>query len=262
MRKTSFAVTLTAAVALFLPYIVSAEHHEDERKPLTEVWMVVPKKGMEAEFSAAVQDHMAFRVESGEERQWMGFRVALGQNVSVVQLRSCCFDWADRDAIADAPGGDERGDHWGDNVHQYVDHYHHYFEYNDWENSHWPDDGSVDGPFYGVTSWKWKMGAGPGPNEARKKLSQMALENGWGEAGNHWLWLSRIGGEPTIMVVNPASNYADMAPPEPSFYEFISEQMGSDEEASALFAEFGSGFASQDYTIWVYDEDLSTPSGD
>jgi hypothetical protein len=126
-------------------------------------------------------------------------------------------------------------------VWQYVDHAHHYIEYMDWENSHWPD-GESDGPYFGVTAWKMKPNQGSGPREARLKLSQMALENGWGDADNQWLWHWRIG--------------------EQSFFEFITEHMGSEEEASALFDQFGSGFAGSDYTVWVHREDLSTPASE
>ncbi len=53
-----------------------------------------------------------------------------------------------------------------------------------------------------------------------------------------------------------------MAPPEPSFFEFISEQVGSAEEASALFTKFGSGLAKEDMTVWMHDPSLSTPGDD
>ena len=51
-----------------------------------------------------------------------------------------------------------------------------------------------------------------------------------------------------------------MAPPEPSFCEFIAEQTGSAEEADALFMKFGSGLAKEDTTVWMHDLSLSTPS--
>jgi hypothetical protein len=134
-------------------------------------------------------------------------------------------------------------------------------ESTDYENSHWPQDGSASGPYFGVTTWKLKMNAGSGGRDARVKISQAAIESGWGDQGRQWLWISRIGGEPTLMLVNSFENYADMAPPEPNFYDFMSETMGK-EELDALFQEFGSDFASADYTIWMYEEDLSTPGDD
>ncbi len=262
MRVTKLAVSLTAIIAFVLPFSVSADNHEEEeRKPLTDVWFMVPKQGKEAEFEEALQAHLAYRAETGEARSWMGYRVALGHNIAPIMLRHCCFDWSERDQWVDAEGSEERGAHFAENVHPLVDHYHHYMERTDYENSHWPNDGSASGPYFGVTTWKLKMNAGPGPNEARNKISQAALEAGWGDQGNYWLWISRIGGEPTMMIVNSFENYADMAPPETTFYDFMSDTMGK-EELDELFREFGSAFASADYTIWMYDEDLSTPGED
>jgi hypothetical protein len=252
---------LIASVAvLALSASTWAEQHEDERGPLTDVWVMVPKKGMEAQFEAAIAADIAFRAAAEDSRTWQGYRAELGHNYGVYQFRACCFDWADQDAyVAEA---NEKGfdANWNKTVHQYVDHYHHHIDMMDWENSHWPDD-STGGPYYGVTSWTLKQNAGPGPDEARKKLSQIALEEGWAEAGHNWLWHSRVGGKPTLMIVTSFENYAGMAPPEPSFFEFLTEKMES-EEVAALFNEFGAGFSSSDYTVWLHNPDLSDSSDD
>ncbi len=225
---------------------------------------MVPKADMYDEFEAALADYMEWRAGEGDSRVWSVFTPAIGHNLGVYQFRACCFEWADQDPYNAEALERGYGEKWAETVDQYVDHYHRYMEFVDWQHSHWPDDDSTDGPYFGVTTWSWKIGAGTGSdsNDARKKMSSMALESGWGEAGNNWLWLRRIGGKPMLMVVSPYSNYADMAPPEKSFFDFISEQMGSEEEADALFDTFGSGFADQDYTVWRYREDLSMQSAD
>lgn len=255
MRKVSLIASLAV---LLLPLGILAESHEDERPPLNDVWLVVPKQGMVGQFEDAVRTHMAFRADAGESRSWNVYRPVLGDNLNVYHFRSCCFDYAGQDAYIAEDQEKGFAQNWNENVDQYVDHYHHYLEYNDWENSHWPE-GETGGPYYGATAWTWKEGAGPGPNEIRKKFSQMAISDGWAEAGNNWLWLSRIGGKPTIAVVTSFANYADMAPPEQSFFEFIAEQLDSEEEAGKLFTQFGSGFTSSEYTVWVHQPELSTP---
>ena len=96
MKKVSFIVSVAA---LLLPIGALADAHEEEAPaPLHDVWWVVPKKGMEAEFVEAAAAHMAFRAEAGESRQWWAYTVAAGHNIAPVQFRSCCFDWADIDA--------------------------------------------------------------------------------------------------------------------------------------------------------------------
>ncbi|MFZ9052780.1 MAG: hypothetical protein ACO22K_07160 [Woeseiaceae bacterium] len=258
MRRFSL---LAGIAVLLLPFGLLAEDHEEAPGSLTDVWLMVPKKGMETEFETAVKAHMAFRAEAEDSRNWLAFMPVIGHNLSVYQFRACCFEWADQDAYNAENQEKGLGANYNENVWQYVDHAHHYIEYMDWENSHWPD-GESDGPYFGVTAWKMKPNQGSGPREARLKLSQMAIENGWGDTDNQWLWHWRIGGPNELRIVSPFDNYAEMAPPEQSFFEFIAEHMGSEEEASALFDQFGSGFAGSDYTVWVHRKDLSTPASE
>ena len=63
------------------------------------------------------------------------------------------------------------------------------------------------------------------------------------------------------MIVTSFGSFADMAPPEQSFFEFVTEKLGA-EEAGAVFAQFGAGFTSSDYTVWEYDKSLSSASDD
>ena len=259
MKKVSFIVSVAA---LLLPLGVLADGHEEEAPaPLHDVWFVVPIKGMEAEFIEAATEHMAFRAEAGESRQWWAYTVAAGHKTAPVQFRSCCFNWADIDAHVAEDAEKGLSADWNANVDQYVDHYHHYIERSDMENSHWPEDGT-GGPYYGVTTWSYKPWSGPAPDEARKKLAQTALENGWASDDNNWMWLTREIGAPKLMIVSSYASFAEMEPPEQSFFEFITEQMGSAEEASEVFTVFNSGFSGSDFTIWEYNEALSTPSDD
>ena len=258
MNRVSFFVS---AAALLLPTGLLADHHEDERAPLTDVWFVAPKKGMEDQFEEAVTNHMAFRADVGDSRSWQAYTPVIGHKLNLYVFRACCIDWADQDAYS--AENEEKGmsENWNANVHQYVDHYHHYFDSNDWKNSHWPDEGA-DGPYYGVTTWTRKPGAFGGAEAVREQLSQMALNDGWAERGRNWLWLERIGGEGKLIIVSPYASYADMAPPEQEFFAFVAEQLDSEEEAGALFSQFGAGFTDSDYTVWRHREELSMADDD
>ena len=255
MRKFSFIASLAGIAMLVLPLTLSADHHE-KRADLTDVWLVMPKQGMSMQFESAVKSHMAFRADAGDSRQWEGYSVALGSNPGLYQWRYCCYNWADQDSYIAEDADKGYSAHWFANVDQYVDHYHHYIESMDWENSNWPEDMGQDA-YYGVTTWDLKQGAGPGTDEARKQLSQIAMDEGWDDAGNMWLWHSRIGGSPKLMIVTPFENFAAMEPPEQSFFEFVSEHVGSAEEAGKMFAQFTAGFTGSNYTVWAYREDLS-----
>ena len=259
--KKRFAVAGLAGIALLGVHVPAlADSHEEAPAPLSDVWIVMPKQGMESEFEDAIKTHMAFRADAGESRSWNTYTPVAGHKLGMYQFRHCCFDWADMDAYIAESVAQGLGENWDDNVHAYVAHYHHYFERMDMEHSYWPDEGT-SGPYYEVTTWTWKEDAGPGPSEAREKLSKAALEAGWGEYGSNWLWMSRLHGKPKLMIVSSYESYADMTPPEMNFFEFMAQSM-PEEEVQEAFAAFGAGFSSSETTIWRHREDLSSPGGD
>jgi len=258
--KRTLMITISAVLLLPLGLVAQEDGADEAPQPLSDVWMVVPKAGMGAEFAAAAAAEITAQAEAGSSRSWQAYRPVVGHNLNVVQYRHCCFDWADVDVLEAEDAELGLDESWGKNVGPFVEHYHHYYERSDWENSYWPDEGT-SGPYYGVTSWSIKQGAGPAGGQAKEKMSQLALNEGWSDKDVNWLWLSRIGGKPVTALVSSYENYADMAPPEQSFFEFASEKLGA-EEAGAMFGDFANGFTDSNYTIWVYDESLSSPSAD
>lgn len=257
MKKLSVITTLIGAMALTLPLSLLAEHHEEgaAAPSLSEVWIVMPKTGMEAEFEAALAADKAMRAKGKDARSWQVFNVVAGGNFGAVAFRACCFNWADQDAYEEQEEAKGFAAHWNENVHPYVARYQRHFETVDMENSHWPE-GKTNGPYYGVTTWTLKEGAGPASEAAREKMSKLALEEGWAKDDNNWLWLSRDTGKAKTMLVASYENYAAMQPPEQSFFEFANEKIG-EEDAAAMFSDFGSGFSSSEYTIWVRNDELS-----
>jgi hypothetical protein len=261
MKKSRLIVLLAANALLAVPLGLQAqEDAAAEPLPLSDVWMMAVKQGMDTEFAAAMAAHIQFRLDAGESRDWDAFRVAVGHNFGPVQYRACCFNWADLDAHETENVEKGLVADFNANVAPLVEHYHHYIERVDWENSHWPGSGT-NGPYYGVTTWEQKIGSNPASDEAMKKMSQLAKNDGWANEDNNWLWLSRIGGKDQLLLVSSYVSYADMAPPEQSFFEFATEKLG-EEEAAAMFSDFSSGFSGSDYTIWVRDETISTPERD
>lgn len=240
-----------------LPLGALADNHE-KQPLLDDVWLVLPKKGMEAKFEEAVKAHIEWRAKRGESRDWATYNVVLGDNPNIYMFRSGLFDWPEMDAFVKEAGEKGFDEHWNDNVHPYVDHYHHYFERMDFEHSYWPDDEN-DFKYYGVTTWVWKEDAGNESSEARKTISKILIDEGWGAEGNNWLWHSRIGGQPELKIVSGFKDFADMARPEVTISAFLTEHMGSEDEVNAMFDAFSSGFKSSNYTVWARNPELSTP---
>ncbi|MDX1404582.1 MAG: hypothetical protein R3192_08590 [Woeseiaceae bacterium] len=258
MKKTSFFTSLFATALLLVPLGIFAQ--DDERASLTDVWYVVPKSGMNAQFEAAAKQHIAFRRDAGDTRNWQSYAAVLGSNPTVYQWRAGGLQWADMDAYIAEDAAKGYSDHWFANVDQFVDHYHHYMEEAEFENSKWPE-GLPQRPYYGVTSWKINQAAGMDGYEARVELSKIGIEEGWEE---NWLWLTRTGGSPMLMVVSELENMAAMVPPEQDFFEFVAEKR-SEEEAADLFGKFSARYVDQSFTIWAHRPDLSsqqTASGD
>lgn len=258
MKKTSFITSIFGTALLLIPLSLFAQ--DDERAALSDVWYVMPKAGMVTEFEAAAKQHIAFRQDAGDSRSWEAYSTALGSNPSLYQWREGGLTWADMDAYIAEDAENGYSKHWQANVDQYVDHYHHYIEQADYENSQWPAD-LPQQPYYGVTAMKINQSAGMEGFEARKELSKIGLEEGWEE---NWLWLTRTGGPGIVMIVTELENMAAMEPPEQSFFEFVSEKR-SPEEAAELFAQFSDRYTNSDFTIWAHRPDLSseeTASGD
>ncbi|MBT8076283.1 MAG: hypothetical protein KJN61_07420, partial [Gammaproteobacteria bacterium] len=90
--KLSLICLLT--LSLLAPLGAIADNHE-QPDALVDVWLMVPKKGMEAEFEKAAAEHIAFRASKGDTRKWQAYTPVIGDRIDMVQYRACCFDWAD-----------------------------------------------------------------------------------------------------------------------------------------------------------------------
>ena len=261
MRNTGLAGGLVGMVALLFSVNALTAEHEQDRGMISDVWVFAIKRGMEAEFTTAMQEHIAAGKTMGEPRIWYGYRAEVGHHPGLIMYRSAPMSYADHDAYLASDLG-AIGEAFSETIDPLVDHYHHYIESYDWEHSHWPDDGSTEGPLFTEVSRKWKPGAGYASNKARKRMSKIALNDGWAEKGYEWLWVNRTGGEPMQAIVFPDANYADMAPTGESFRAFLAEQLDSEAEADKIFEDWLSGFSATTVTIWRYDAAISTPSDD
>lgn len=261
MKNLRLTGYIAGFVALLFSINALAEGHEEDRGAISDVWIFAIKRGMEGDFTTAMQEHIGARKEMGESRIWYGYRAEVGDHPGLVMYRSSPMSYADHDAyLANDLGA--IGEAFNENIDPLVDHYHHYIESYDWEHSHWPDDETTQGPLFTEVSRKWKTGGGYASTQARQRMSKIALNDGWAEKGYEWLWVDRTGGEPVQAIVFPRSNYAEMAPTGDSFRAWLGEQVGSEEEAGEILETWLSGFSGTKVTVWRYDPAISTPSDD
>ena len=228
---------------------------QDGMGTLSESWAMTVKRGHEAQFEAAFKAHAKVRQDAGDPRHWDTFQPVTGADMSVYYLRTCCFTWADQDAYTEWEKNNPKvmGD-WFANVDQHVESYAHYFDQMDPENSHWSDPPPVMN-YVGVMDYTIEAGEAADFHTARRELSQIAINQGWGDSHN-WGWSESIGGSPSASLAVPFANFAAMAGAGQNFREFIIEHMGA-EGAEELMERFGDSVEKSHYSIWVRRADLS-----
>lgn len=240
---------------ILLPFTLFAQESSSN---LAESWEFVPKPGQQADFEAAFREHVAIRVEAGDPRAWDVYVPEVGNALDTYAVRHCCFAWAEQDAYQEWNiEHSEVFKHWNDKVAPHVASIGHYYYELDLANSHMPEEG---GPphFVGVTRFSIAPGKAAQFHAVRTEISQIALNQGWSAAGNHWSWFDRVGGTPLAGIGIPFESFADMAPGEQQFSSFLVEHMG-EESAAALMERLSSSISGSSYTIWVRRHDMSSP---
>ena len=257
MKKNALLCSLCLIFALAL--IAPGALAQDLPPKLAEMWLVSPKDGHGAEFHAGIRAHMAFRHEQGDPRAWQSYTPLLGENLRDVGVRYCCFEWADADAYREWEAEHPQVQaHFEEHVAPHVASAAHYFESIDWANSHWSEAG---GPYrlFAVTEFRVDPANSGAFDQARVKLSQIAIQNGWASDDHSWLWLSSIGGAPAQAIVIPHRDFAGLEGGRPSFAEFLAGQMGSPEMAAEMLQSLMGAVGSIDYQIWEHQPELSMP---
>ena len=257
-RPASIILSVVAALFTLLPTAAAAQ---ETTPPLAEIWMVTIKPGQRSEFYKALAEHMKFRSENGDPRDWQTYTPLLGEELNRVGLRFCCFNWADLDSYKEwGKNNPKVGEHFDKHVAPHVDHYAHYYETMHWKNSFWAENAD-NATLYAVTEFKIKPGHGADFRAARDKLLQIALNQGWATEEHSWIWTSTIGGAAVEAIVIPYENFADMDRDEDSFSRFLAKHLG-DDGAAELMKQFSGSTNGFNYQIWEHQKDLSMDSGD
>lgn len=258
MKKTvvNFVFSVIATVFFLLPSTLMAQ----DTPPLSEMWVMVPKSGQAEEMAEGLKKHMAFRTEQGDPREWQTYTPLLGDNLNRYAVRYCCINWADVDSYrAWSSENKQVGEHFAEHVGAHVEKFEHYFETNDWGNSHWSEE---NGPYtlFAVTDFHIKPGHGDDFEAAKEKMSQIAINHGWASDDHVWIWSKTIGGKQQESIVIPHANFASMSRDEDSFFRFLSKHMG-EAGASELLEQF-SASAYSEFQIWEHSKKLSMEISD
>lgn len=259
MLKRSMTLVLSVIITLFFlnPVTLMAA---DPPPPLANIWLITPKAGHASDFKKGLAEHMAFRTEQGDPRAWEVYTPMLGNDLNRFAIRYCCFDWADEDSYrAWQSGAGEIGEHFDKHVMPYVEKAEHYFESLDWGNSNWVN-ADEHYKLIAVTEYFVKPGHAMDFDQAKEKMSQVALNHGWATDKRPWLWSSTIGGEAQEAIIIPHLDFASFQRDGESFLAFLSRHMG-EEAATALLKTFAGASSRTNFQIWEYQESLSMKPG-
>jgi len=259
MNTSALKLALRAAVSVFLLLSTAATFAQDEPPGnLAETWVVHVDPANGQAFENAIKAHLALRKENEDPFNWSTFVNNTGE-LGAYYFRACCFSWADLDAYNSwANEHPQVQAHWDGNVHPHVAGYKHHFSEVDFENSHWPE-AAADFRFVGVTTWMIKPGGWQEFDAVKGEISQIAINKGWASDEHQWGWSSAVDGAQSMSLSIPFTNYADMTSPDPSFFEFLTEQLGSEEAAANKFAAMNDATEKSSYQIYMRRPDLSTP---
>lgn len=258
MRHTLRLFIYSLLATLLLVPFTSVSAQEGPPGNVAESWVMHVDYENQAAFEDAVKGYMAMSKEMGSPYHWEAYVQNTGEHLNAYYFRHCCFAWAERDAFDTwAEENPALQEYWDTNAHPLVKSYGHHFSEVDFENSHWPEE--MDDPqFVGVTTYMIKPGKYQKFNGTKEALSQLAINNGWADNDHQWGWTSSVDGERTVSLVIPHENYADMADPDPSFFEFVTGQVGSEEAAAGMFDTMMSATTGTHYEVYAHRPELSS----
>lgn len=217
-----------------------------------EVWVVTVKDGMDSEFREAFKDHIKYRVRKNDPWEWRTYTPIIGDDLNHYVIRYCCTDHAGLDSYRQWTQEAKTGEHWNEKVDPTVASYRHYLQTVDFDNSNWPE-GDPAFQLFGVTRYTHKMGVASSIEAGKTALSTSAKEGNWPRS---WAWLRNTGGAGNLELVVPYMDYAEMAPTEESFAEFLARLHGAD-KAGEMLQSFSDNFTATDYTVYRYLPDMS-----
>jgi hypothetical protein len=239
---------IKSIITLICIFLMSTATYAEDKKPtlLADVWSITPNSGQESEFYVALKEHIKFRTEKKDPREWNIYNQVVGDDLDTYVIRACCFEWAAQDAYIEWGKSAGTGEHFNKTVGPYVAHASHNFSILDQKNSNWSDDTVAN--YVGVSHYQLKNGSNDKFYDAVKSITKILKDNNWPRS---WAFSYPVVGQSNRMTIaTPFKNYADMAPLEVSISKFLSDHLKSEKKAKKMLDEFSAGIESSSYTIY------------
>jgi hypothetical protein len=245
---------LVAALGLSVLPVLSASAADEAPGKLTDMWIFWVKPGHGAAFETAVKAHLAWRKSSGEPFQWNASQPVVGEDLTHYVFRSGPHHWKDLDDNVAWETKANANQKFEEQVAPHVERYEHVIDEFEPQHSSWTD--SPDYKYFGVSVLQFKGGTRGQQEAALSTILAAAQAQKWSRS---YAVFRAIGGQEGMSIAVPYKSYADMAEPDPSFFQTVAKTLGSEGAAGAAFDSFGHTMKSATYTIYMARPDLSTP---
>ena len=245
---------LVAALALSVLPAPSASAADETPGRLFSTWVFWVKQGHEAAFETAVKAHVAWRKSAGEAFQWNAYQPVVGDDLTHYVFRSGPHHWQDLDENAAWEMKTGAQQKFREQVAPHVERFEHIIDQLEPNHSSWTD--SPDYKYFGVSTFHFKGGTRSQQDAALTTILAAVQAQKWSRS---YAVFRVIGGQGGMNIAAPYKSYADMAQPDPSFFQTVAKTLGSEGAAGAAFDTFGRTMKSASYTIYMARPDLSTP---
>ncbi|AOE48942.1 hypothetical protein [Kangiella sediminilitoris] len=235
-----------------LIFLFSSQAFSAEEKPaaMAEMWHFVIDPADGQAFEKAFKEHVEFRKNNGDTRDWWVYTPHTGVLGRDYYVRHCCFKWGQHQKYVDMEGMDKLSQDWYDGPAKYVKKTKHFYSWVDRENNHWPKDTKSN--FLRLAHYKLKVDSDMGP--VVKEISDLAKKIGWKRA---WGWSYENNMDGTYLTLAmPSADFAGFESPNPNFEEAAIKEIG-EEKYKNLFDRFDSNVESRHFRIMRYRPGLS-----
>ena len=250
MMKTK----LTAlATALFLCAVTLPATAQGQTENIAQAYVHTVQPEMIAQFEEAVKQHGQWRKQNNDPWEWVWYQVVNGDGLGRYMVRSGNHRWGDLDARFAWDDSVGAGRHFQATVGPY-------FESED--SSITQRDGALSRPLddysaitlFAVTEFDVRlMGQF---REAITKIGEGLDRGNWGRA---YMWeMVANGGTTDAVLVIPAENWGELAPPAKPLPMVLAEVYG-EHEANELLQQFERSIRSQNSYTHRVRRDLSSP---
>lgn len=240
MRIKAILPTILSISVLAVSSLAAQETAMPSKENMAMIYFMHVKKGMQAQFEAALKMHAAWRKANNDPWTWHVFQVMTGENVGSFLVRSGDHTWADFDHYREFT--QKAAAHFWTTVGPYIDSISNEITQVDMKNIKWPEGGDSY-PLLMIEEFQIRFGHDGALRRVMEKFQQATTQANW--PGHYaWEWTVSGGTVPSVALVLPFKDWASMKPPKKSPTAFLTEVYGAD-EAKALVESFSGAIATE-----------------